>query len=64
MTTKSNGKAKHMNIVEQLNPSYYYFVICMIVKEMIIINGNYFWIPVAYGFVTLLPFPDMYFRLL
>ena len=27
-------------------------------------NGRYFWNPVVYGFVTLLPFPDYFFRLL
>lgn len=36
----------------------------MIQKEMMSIGGKYYWVPIVYGFITLLPFPDAYFRLL
>ncbi len=42
----------------------YYFVACMVQKELVNNNGKYYWVPIVYGFVTLVPFPDFYFRLL
>lgn len=63
-TTKMGDKPRHFDIVEELNPSCYYFIVCLIHKELVTINGKYYWIPVAYGFITLLPFPDVFFRML
>jgi hypothetical protein len=63
-TVSTKVKEKYLDFVEKINPSFYYFIACMVQKELTNINGKYYWIPVAYGFISLLPFPDTYLRLL
>jgi hypothetical protein len=48
----------------KINPSCYFYIPCLIQKEVISSNGKLYWVTTVYGFITLLPFPDVYFRLL
>jgi hypothetical protein len=64
LTYKSLTKEKHLDLVLKLNPSCYYYIPCLIHKEALLIGGKLFRVPIIYGFITLWPFPDVYFRLL
>jgi hypothetical protein len=64
LTCKQNNRVKYLEMVYKINPSYYFYIPCLIQKEVVSIGGKLYWISVIYGFITLLPFPDVYFRLL
>ena len=64
MYTTQREKAPMLQELKNINPSFYYYIACLVQKEIVSRNGRYFWAPVVYGFITMLPFPDYFFRLL
>lgn len=62
--TTQREKQPRLRALDDINPSYYYYISCIVQKEIVSINGRYFWAPVAYGFVSMLPFPDYFMGLL
>ena len=61
-TTKKSINSSQF--IDQVNPSYYYFLYCIVQKEIVLFEGKHCWAPVVYGFISYLPFPSLFFSLL
>ena len=51
-------------LVNDVNPSYYYFGFCVMQKELMNMNGKYFWVPVVYGVISYYPFAEHFLKII